>query len=465
MTFRIFVLVALLICPMDTPAAHGKHTAEQSSGARKHHNVLLLIGDDQGLDMGAYGNELIMTPNLDELASKGTLFTQGYATVSSCSPSRSVIYSGLYSHSNGMYGLAHDVHNQHLLPWVKTLPSLLKANGYATCLVGKKHILPESSLQFDVELAPEKPGPRDVAFMAEQADQFISQHKSDPFLLVVGFSDPHRAEKDFGTSGGATPSLSYKASDISVPAQLPDLPEVREDLVHYYEAVTRLDAGVGLILDKLKSTNHSDDTLVIYVSDNGRPFAGGKTTLYDDGIHLPLVILSPQQTEHGVRNDAMVSWIDILPTILSWTGSAPPSYKLPGRSLLPILNETHSEGWDRIFASHNFHEIDQYYPMRAMRTRQYKFIRNLANELPYPISTDIKNSPSWKAIVQQGAPLGTRSLNSFLHRDAEELYDLSKDPQEVHNVAGDSQYKNIASEMRDQLDTFGAATNDPWISR
>src|SRR5215217_545933 len=120
-------------------------------------NVLLIIADDQGLDIGPYGNRVLQTPSLDQLFARGTLFTYAFATVSSCSPSRSVIYTGLYSHSNGMYGLAHDVHNQHLLPSVRTLPQMLKAAGYRTALVGKKHILPEASLPFDAELAPERP--------------------------------------------------------------------------------------------------------------------------------------------------------------------------------------------------------------------------------------------------------------------------------------------------------------------
>ena len=140
-------------------------------------NVLLIIADDQGRDLGVYGNPVLRTPNLDRLAARGTLFTNAFATVSSCSPSRSVIYTGLYSHSNGMYGLAHDVHNQHLLPSVRTLPQFLKAAGYRTGLVGKKHILPESALPFDEELAPELPGNRDVAFMADEARKFISKQR------------------------------------------------------------------------------------------------------------------------------------------------------------------------------------------------------------------------------------------------------------------------------------------------
>jgi N-sulfoglucosamine sulfohydrolase len=163
-------------------------------------NVVLIIADDQGRDLGVYGNPVLRTPNLDRLAARGTLFTSAFATVSSCSPSRSVIYTGLYSHSNGMYGLAHDVHNQHLLPSVRTLPQYLKAAGYRTGLVGKKHILPESQLPFDEELAPERPGNRDVAFMADEARKFISRNAGKPFLLIVGYSDPHRAEENFGNT-------------------------------------------------------------------------------------------------------------------------------------------------------------------------------------------------------------------------------------------------------------------------
>src|SRR4029079_14368236 len=163
-------------------------------------NVLLVIADDQGLDLGVYGNSVLRTPNLDQLAARGTLFTDAFATVSSCSTSRSVIYTGLYSHSNGMYGLAHDVHNQHLLPSVRTLPQYLQAAGYRTGLVGKKHILPESALPFDEELAPERPGNRDVAFVADEAPKFTSRGAGQPFLLIVGYSDPHRAPENFGNT-------------------------------------------------------------------------------------------------------------------------------------------------------------------------------------------------------------------------------------------------------------------------
>ena len=430
-------------------------------------NVVLIIADDQGRDLGVYGNPVLRTPNLDRLAARGTLFTSAFATVSSCSPSRSVIYTGLYSHSNGMYGLAHDVHNQHLLPSVRTLPQLLKAAGYRTGLVGKKHILPESQLPFDEELAPERPGNRDVAFMADEARKFISRTAGKPFLLIVGYSDPHRAPENFGNTQ-AWPRVAratYDPAKVIVPAHLPDLPEVRRDLAQYYESVSRLDSGVGLLLDVLRETKHDGDTLVIYLSDNGRAFPGAKTTLYDEGIHLPLIVSSPAQTKRGVRNDAMVSWVDITPTILDWAGvSLPSGQQLAGRTILPILEQADPRGWDRVFASHGFHEIQQYYPMRALRTREYEYIVNLAAPLEFPIAGDIASSPSWQAIAARpSVGLGTRTLQAFLHRPAEELYDLRKDPAEVRNLAADPAHREVLDRMRAEMAKFRAETHDPWL--
>jgi N-sulfoglucosamine sulfohydrolase len=426
-------------------------------------NVLLIIADDQGRDLGAYGNTALHTPNIDALAARGTLFTQAFATVSSCSPSRSVIYTGLYSHSNGMYGLAHDIHNQHLLPGVITLPLMLRTAGYATALVGKKHILPAEALPFDQELAPEQSGVRDVARLADETQRFIASQTKKPFLVIVGFSDPHRAPQNFGNTREwpRVPRTTYAPSSVQVPPSLTDTPQVREDLAQYYESVSRLDAGVGLLLEALRATKHESDTLVIYLSDNGRAFPNAKTTLYDEGIELPLIIFRPG-ARAGVRNAALVSWIDITPTILDWTGGKGPStYTLPGRSLLPILDQANPPGWDRVFASHNFHEIQQYYPMRALRTRQYKYILNLASELEFPIAGDVASSPSWQS---RGTKFGSRTLDAYLHRPREELYELTRDPQEVANLASDPAHRAVLTQMRAEMERFRTDTHDPWLA-
>lgn len=458
------VLPAASVASVSEPAV-AKSTAR--AGKR---SVLLIVADDHGYDLSCTGSK-VQTPALDALARDGVLFTDAYASVSSCSSSRATLYTGLYSHTNGMYGLAHDVHNFSLLDDVKTLPWMLKQAGYATALVGKLHVKPESALGYDAWLLPEQPGNRDVAAMGHTAGEWMRAQSGKPFFLTMAYSDPHRAG-DTSAFGNTRewPEVSrkrYKSEEVIVPTHLPDVPEVRADIAEYYEAVSRMDSGIGILLRELKACGREDDTLVIYLSDNGRPFPGAKDNLYYEGIHLPLIVRAPGVKRSGSKNRAMVSWVDIAPTILDWTGTHPPvDYRylpLPGRSLLPILEKPDSEGWDEVFATHSFHEINQYYPTRSLRTRKYSYFLNLEPALTVPIASDVALSRSWRAIVSTpGAKLGKRTLTAFEHRPAEELYDLSADPEEVTNLAGDPRHAAVLAELRKQLSDWRTATHDPW---
>ena len=444
--------------------------ASTACASPRKRNVLLIVSDDHGYDMSCVGGK-VRTPALDALAREGVLFTDAYASVSSCSSSRATLYTGLYSHTNGMYGLAHDVHNFSLLDDVKTLPWMLKQAGYATALVGKLHVKPESLLAYDAWLLPEQPLVRDVAAMGHAAGRWMRERGEQPFFLTVAYSDPHRAgdPSNFGNTRD-WPEVKrerYAPADVAIPSHLPDLPGVRADLAEYYEAVSRMDAGVGILLRELKQSGHADDTLVIYLSDNGRPFPGAKDNLYYEGIHLPLIVRAPGAPKRGSRNRAMVSWIDIAPTILDWTGVAPPKdYRylpLPGRSMLSIRGDPDPKGWDEVFATHSFHEIDQYYPTRSLRTRKFSYFINLQPTLEVPIASDVALSPSWKAITTTpAAKLGKRTLEAFHHRPGEELYDLAADPDEVINLAGDAKYADVLAELRNRLDIWRTKTHDPW---
>src|ERR1700722_15380926 len=206
-------------------AAAATATADTGQSKRLERNILLIIADDQGDDLSCCDGK-VKTPVLEELAAPGTLFTQGYAPVSSCSSSRPTLYTGLYSHTNGMYGLAHDVHNFSLLDDVKTLPWMFKQAGYGTALVGKKHVKPDALLPYDAWLAPEQPGIRDVAFMAHEAGRWIRAQSGTPFFLTMGYSDPHRDSLNFGNTR-AWPEVKreiYSPSEVLIPNHLPDLP-------------------------------------------------------------------------------------------------------------------------------------------------------------------------------------------------------------------------------------------------
>ncbi len=434
-----------------------------SASAAPTRNVVLMVGDDHGLQLGCYGDPVVQTPALDRLAAQGTRFTQAYATVSSCSASRSVIYTGMQNHTNGQYGHAHAYHNLSSFDQVRSLPTVLGEAGYRVALVGKFHVKPPKVYPFNVLPCPG--GGREVTAMAEAAAKFMAEPSDKPFLLVVGFSDPHRAETGFGNDRDypGVKRITYDPRKVPVPSWLPDSIETRRELADYYESISRMDQGVGKILDAIENAGRAKDTLIIYVGDNGPPWPGAKTTLYDPGIHLPLLISSPaQQRRAGVCN-AMISFVDITPTIYDWASATPPM-EVDGRSLLPILDEENPAGWDEVFGSHTFHEITMYYPMRMIRTRRYKYILNLAHPLPFPFASDLWASPTWQGVLRRGdTTYGQRTVEAYLHHPKEELYDLVNDPAELKNLSQDSAHAEVLNDLRKRLRAWQTRTQDPWI--
>jgi N-sulfoglucosamine sulfohydrolase len=444
-------VAALLVAP-----------AVRASDVKPRHNVILLIADDMGLTLGCYGDKVGKTPHLDSLAKRGTRFSHAFATVSSCSPSRASIFTGQYTHTCGQIGLAHAEHNFHTRPNVRSLPSLLRPAGYRTGIIGKVHVLPKSVYDFDVQL--DRINPRNGVVMARAARKFVDDAGDRPFCLVMGYTDPHRAARGFANDGKypGIPATRYDPKSVPLPYFIPDAADARADLADYYESASRLDHNVGLVLEELKAAGRADDTLVIFLSDNGIPFPGAKTTVYDAGLRLPLIVHRPGQKKTGIVNRAMVSWVDILPTILDWAGVKPP--KLAGRSILSVLEEESPRGWDIVFASHTFHEVTMYYPMRSVRTRSHCYIRNLAHRLDFPFASDLYNSPTWQGILKRGdTMLGKRSVEQYLHRPAEELYDLETDPHELKTLAGDAAHAKTLAELRSTLRNWQEQTADPWV--
>ncbi len=425
-------------------------------------NVVLLVADDLGMQVGCYGDTRAKTPNIDALAKSGTRFTHGFASVASCSSSRATLLTGMPTHMCGQYGLAHSVHNFHSIPTVKGLPALLAPSGYRCGVIAKLHVQPKEVFPFDATM----PGNgRNPVQIAQQAKKFLADCGEKPFFLLVGFTDPHRAARGFANTGKYPASVlraKFDPKSLPVPYFLPDQPEVRAELAEYYQSITRLDQGVGLVLKELANAKKFDDTLIIFLSDNGMPFPGAKTTLYDPGIHLPLIVRKPGQA-HGTQCNAMASWTDITPTILDWC-QVKSSAVLPGRSLLPLLEKENVEGWDTVFASHQSHEVTMYYPMRVVRTRTHKYILNLAHPLEFPHAGDLWSSPTWQGIVKRGdTKMGERDVKAYLHRPKEELYDLAKDPHELRNLAGTPAAAKVLEELRAKLADWRKQTNDPWL--
>lgn len=433
-------------------------------------NIILIVADDHGKDaIGAYGNPMIKTPHLDRLAATGTLFNRAFCTTASCSASRSVILSGLHNHANGQFGHEHSFHHFSSFNNVKSLPVLLEETGYRTARIGKYHVAPEQVYHFETAF---KENSRSTVAMANKVEDFVNE--ADPFFLYFCFSDPHRgggfAEElplqpdRFGNILAGYPGVKpvvYNPDDVLVPSFLSDTPETRAEIAQYYQSISRLDQGVGRLFEVLEAAGKWENTLIIYISDNGMAFPGAKTTLYEAGMNLPCMVKYPGQKE-ARTTDAMVNWTDLAPTLLEVAG-APNDSLFHGRSFKNVLEGGEGER-EAVFASHTFHEITMYYPMRVLRGERYKLIVNLAHGLDYPFASDLYDSKTWQGILENDLQtLGQKPIAEFLKRPLFELYDLKKDPWETRNLASDIQYQEILQSMQEQIQILQQKTNDPWV--
>jgi len=454
-------------------------------------NIVLIVADDHGTDaLGCYGNTVIKTPHLDALAADGTRFTHAFCTTASCSPSRSVILTGQHNHRNGMYGLQHDMHHFQSFATVRSLPVRLAAAGYRTARIGKFHVAPEAVYAFQTVLSggaandPASLG-RSPVEMAEQTRGFLAAEGARPFFLYFAVDDPHRgnvvlpngrpsfetypAPNPFGNRAAGYPGVTpvrYAPAEVIVPPFLPDSPECRAELAEYYQAVSRLDQGVGRLVGLLKETGHYERTLIVYLSDNGVAFPGAKTTLYEPGTRLPCIVRLPGRRRPGAVQDAMVTWADLTPTLLDVAGVPAAAGECDGRSFRAGLDGAPLEGWNEIYGSHTSHEITMYYPMRSVRTRRHKLLLNLAHGLRFPFALDLVQAPTWIGVQRSGATTyGRRPIAQFLQRPEFELYDLASDPDEVMNLADAPAQQAVKRGLVEKLKAFQNATLDPWRSK
>ncbi|XP_075850124.1 N-sulfoglucosamine sulfohydrolase isoform X2 [Microcebus murinus] len=291
-------------------------------------NVLLILADDGGFESGAYNNSAISTPHLDALARRSLIFRNAFTSVSSCSPSRASLLTGLPQHQNGMYGLHQDVHHFSSFDKVRSLPQLLSQAGVRTGIIGKKHVGPEAVYPFDFAYTEENGSVlqvgRNITRIKLLVRKFLQTQDDRPFFLYVAFHDPHRCghsqpqygafcekfgngESGMGRIPDWTPQ-TYSPQDVLVPYFVPDTPAARADLAAQYTTIGRMDQGVGLVLQELRGAGALNDTLVIFTSDNGIPFPSGRTNLYWPGTAEPLLVSSPEHPGRwGQVSEAYVS--------------------------------------------------------------------------------------------------------------------------------------------------------------
>lgn len=427
--------------------------AESACAQAEPRNVLLYVVDDQGAnDAGFLGNPVIRTPGLDQLAAEGTHMSHAFCTTPSCSASRSVILSGRYNHANGQYGHAHSYHHFKTFDYVKTLPKYLGESGYRTWSVGKFHVAPPENYPFDKLIGVKAP-----VQMAELSRELIEAESDDPFFLYFCTTEPHRPFRREG-------SEPISPDDVIVPSYLPDTPESREELAQYYMSVERADSGLLRLIEILKDAGHWDNTLIIYISDNGIAFPGAKTNMYEPGVRLPCVVRNPLLEETPTMSNAMITYADLTPTILDYAGVEFDSKDVHGRSFLSAIADASAEDRDEVFLSHTFHEITMYYPVRVLRERRYKLIWNIAHGLPFPFASDLYRSETWQGVLERGdTHYAKREVDAYIHRAQFELYDLENDPDEIHNLADSPEHADRIAQMKAKLKSYQKKTDDPWI--
>jgi N-sulfoglucosamine sulfohydrolase len=401
-------------------------------------NIVLVHSHDTGRFVQPYGHP-VPTPNIQRLADQGLLFRQAYAAAPTCSPSRAALMTGRWPHCNGMLGLAHrgfalDNPGQH---WLHTL----RAAGYWTAMVGEQHISADPE-----ELGYDRVVDADTSHahvVAPAAVALLRDRPRQPFFLSVGFFETHRDYFE--------PTSVRDALYSVPPANLPDSPVTRRDMAAFKQSARALDHGVGAVLGALDEQGLADDTLVIFTTDHGLPFPGAKATLTDRGLGVLLIMRGPGGFHGGRVNDALISHIDVFPTLCELLGIEPPDH-LQGRSLMPAVRGEAREVNDEVYGELTYHAA--YDPQRAIRTRRYKYVRRWGDR-DLPVLPNIDDSPSKDLLLQHGL--------AEMPRPREELYDLLFDPNEAHNLIDSPDHADVVAVLRGRLEEWMEETDDPLL--
>ena len=398
-------------------------------------NIVLILADDlTWRDMGCYGNGEVRTPNIDRLAAQGMKFTHAFTATAMCSPTRQQLYTGLFPVRNGAYP-----NHSRVREGTKSLAHYLKPLGYRVALWGKSHVGPPESFPWEKV--------KDFA-------SFIRRDAEQPYCLVFASPQPH------------LPWLKAKGFDpakLTVPPYLVDTPETRQALANYYTDVADLDRQVGEVLKAAGAEN----TLVIFTSEQGAQFPFCKWTCYDLGLRTGFIARRPGRIEAGSVTDAMIQYVDVVPTLVEAAGGTVPE-GLDGRSFLGVLEGRTKEHGDYAYGIHTTLGIiaGKPYPIRSIRSRTHRYILNLMPKGEFN-NTVIQHDRAvyWRSWVRKAESddFAAARVARYRKRPKEELYDLAKDPYELENLAGQPEHRALMDRMREKLEAWMKQQGDKGI--
>lgn len=428
---------------------------------RERLNIVYIHSHDTGRYVQPYGFA-VDTPNIQRLAEQGVLFRHAFCANPTCSPSRAALLTGSWPHSNGMLGLTHrgsalDDYQQHLARF-------LRSQGYVTALAGTQHEASgpdrQALLGYDQMLDQSAiegvdPGVKEDEYPGHRASRFLDGvDRAQPFFLACGFGLTHR---NGGGPGGVQwhnerESPLGDPRYVRPPLPLPDTPQTRQDFADFRVAANRLDRAMGVVFDALERNGLAENTLVLCTTDHGIAFPFMKCNLTDHGTGVMLIVRGPGGFTGGKVVDALVSQVDLFPTVCEVARIEKPAW-LQGVSLTPLVDGSKESVREEVFSELNFHAAPE--PARTVRTARYRYVRRYLPQ-ETPVLSNVDPSPSKVFMIENGW--------RTKHLPAEALYDTMFDPTEVNNVASDPSYADVLRDLRSRMDRWMRETNDPLLS-
>jgi N-sulfoglucosamine sulfohydrolase len=407
---------------------------------------LLFMADDMTYtDLGCYGNPEVKTPHIDRLATQGVRLTRCYNAAPTCSPLRQSLFTGMYPVRNG----AHPNHSQ-VYEGVKSLPQYLKPLGYRVAIVGKRHEAPASAFPFEMLGGSHGDGgktPDGMDLPLDKARDFILRDKQQPWCLVVTSNQPH-------TPWNRGDASQYDPDTLTIPPYLVDTPVLREAMSRYYAEITYMDGQVGTMLSHLTDSNQEPNTIVLWLSEQGSQLPFGKWTCYDTGVHAAAVLRWPGIVKAGSESDALVSYVDVVPTFIEIAGGT--SINLDGKSLAPLLRGETTHHNDVVFSVNTTRGIyhgSEAFGIRSATDGRWLYIRNLHSENEFQNMVTYRDTvfASWRTVDSDFA---RQRVNSYVRRSPEELYDLAKDPWCASNLATTPLHRDELTKLSSQMDAW-----------
>ncbi len=440
--------------------------------ASERPNILLFTADDLHAEsLGAYGGRPVdLTPNLDAFAAESLRFERAHVNAAICAPCRAIIATGRYSHRSGAMGFMKARED------VPDIVTTLQRGGYLAGILGKvAHSTPKASMKWDYQFDQRDLGNgRDPELYYQRSKTFLQQSKQSgkPFYFMVNSHDPHRPYCNPAklTRGAALPSRTYQPEEVAVPGFLPDLPGVRAELAQYLNSTRRLDDTFGKVMQALRESGHADNTLVIFISDNGIAVPFAKCNTWFHSSRTPMLVRWPGRTEAGTTNDRdFVSTVDFFPTFVDVTGVSGPG-GLDGQTLRPLLegaSPAQPAAQDRQFV---FTQIDSKaggdaVPMRCVQNAKYGYIYNPFSDGKhwYRNNNEGKSMAAMQAAAKTDPEIAAR-IDLFRYRVPEEFYDLEDDPDCLHNLIDDPALQAAVAALQAQLVAHMTRTDDPMLA-